>query len=72
MGSVEEEFDKLEKELNHRKQQYLNLNQGLYDIGFYDDSMDKESIQESLMEFLFNDYKELYMNTVKRVISWMK
>ena len=72
MGSIEEEFDKLEKELNHRKQQYLNLNQGLYDIGFYDDSMDKESIQESLMEFLFNDYKELYMNTMRRLISWMK
>ena len=72
MVSVEEEFDKLEKELDHRKQQYQNLNQGLYDIGFYNESMDKESIQQSLLEFLFKDYQELYMNAVRRIISWMK
>ena len=72
MVSVEEEFGKLEKEIDHRKQQYLNLNQGLYDIGFYDESMDKESIQQSLVEFLFKDYKELYMNSVRRIIRWMK
>ena len=72
MVSVEEEFDKLEKELDHRKQQYQNLNQGLYDIGFYNEGMDKESIQQSLLEFLFKDYQELYMNAVRRIISWMK
>ena len=72
MGSIEEEFDKLEKELDHIKQQYLNLNQGLYDIGFYDDNMDKESIQESLMDLLSKEYKELYMNTIKGIISWTK
>lgn len=55
-------------EMAHRKERYEELNQALYDVGYYTKDMDIESIQKTLVNFMSKEKNQVIKEKMEEAL----